>query len=257
MTLGIVSILVIAGLVLILINRHRKDVNERKITELKQVYKFYVPSSTNAKEVSLRIHLLLSAWLMKKNSIYSIEKEEYIINYLNKIFNIQPIEIRLELELYKQQSVHVRSVANWITSSMKSKESRSQLMQFLVQLSFSSGNDIIDREFTSLIRLGELIGIQAKFIDDQVVQRRKELLGEGELGTNFSRFSDRGVRRKLALAVLNLLGDATEKQIKKRYRELVKEYHPDTLIAMDEHEQHSRYNRFLAIQDAYEELMEG
>lgn len=248
---------ILIGLVL-LWRKHRKDSVERRKHELAVLPKAFMPPVTKDRQVvRFQIFLLLSAWMLKKNSIESTEKEEFIVSFLNEKFKVYTVEVLTELQVFKQQSIHIRSVANWIISELPSREDRTLLIDYLIDLIYTSGSDIIDREFTALVRLGELIGVHAEYIEKVILRKRKALLGDEAGEERWHRFTDRGVRRRLALAVLGLLGDASEQEIKKQYRELVKENHPDRIQDLTEDEKKQRLNKFLEIQDAYEELMEG
>lgn len=255
-----VLVLLWIGLIgfLLLWRKHRKDTAERRKYELQVLPKSFLPPVTKDRQIiRFQIFLLLSAWILKKNSIETNEKEQFITSFLNKQFNISIVEILAELHVFKEQSIHIRSVANWIISELTSREDRTLLIDYLISLIYASGTDIIDREFTALVRFGELIGVHSVYVEKAILQKRKELLGEEAGEERWHRFTDRGVRRRLALAVLGLLGNASEQEIKKQYRELVKENHPDRIQHLPDDEKKQRLNKFLEIQDAYEELMEG
>lgn len=54
-------------------------------------------------------------------------------------------------------------------------------------------------------------------------------MGKVQVPKKWKAFSNKSARRKMALAVLEALGDASEDEIKQAYRKLVKQYHPDRL----------------------------
>lgn len=242
-------------LVVVLTIRHRKDSRERKKYELTVTSKPFTPPSTrNQEATALKIYAMLAVWLVKKNSIYSIEKQNYIDTYLSDRFRLSYIEVQEELQPALNQSIHIRSVANWVTSSLVSKEERMELIEFLISMLYAAKTDIIDREFTALVRFAELIGVQAVYVENRIIDHRRLLLGEAGVNERWHKFTNKQVRRKLALAVLGLLGDASDSEIKMAYRTLVKQYHPDRLINLSDEEKSSFENRFLEIQEAYEEL---
>ena len=253
--LGIIFGVVFMIVILVLIKRQVKDSNERKIsTELILKRSFQPPSGKKTEKMIFQIYLLLAAWMMRKNAVKSFEKQSFIVVYINQKFNIDSLIIANELELVEETSIHVRSVANWVVQKMHEAQERADLIDFLIDLVFVD-EDMIDREFTALVRLGELIGVQSKYIEKRVIEHRKRIFGSSAGNERLHTIANVRTRRSMALAILDLGPSATEEEIKKSYRRLAKRYHPDSNLDMDESEREERSQRFLEIQDAYEELI--
>lgn len=253
--LGIVFVCLLVLLVVILTKRQVKDSKERKIsTELVLKQSFQPPSGKKSEEMIFQIYILLAAWMMRKNAVKSFEKQSFIVVYINKKFNIESLIIANELELAGETSIHVRSVANWVVQKMHQAQERADLIDFLIELVFVD-EEMIDREFTALIRLGELIGVQSVYIERKVIEYRKRIFGSTAGNERLHSIANLGTRRKIALAILDLGVSATEEDIKKSYRLLVKKYHPDRNLDKSEAEREECAQRFLEVQDAYEELI--
>lgn len=237
--------------------RYKNDNKERKRYELTVVNKSFLPPSTrNKKASSLKIHLLLTVWLLKKNSVYSVEKQSYAVNYLIDKFKLSEHEAKFELLGFMSESIHIRSVANWVVDVLKSREERADLLEFLISMLYAAKTDVIDREFTALVRFAELIGVQAIYVENRIIEHRKQLLGDTGASDRWHKFTNKQVRRKLALAVFGLLGNASDEEVKVVYRKLVKLYHPDRQMGKSEEEKLESANKFLEIQEAYEELLQ-
>lgn len=242
-------------LVLVLVKRQVKDSKERKVSsELVLKRSFQPPSGKKTEKMIFQIYLLLAAWIMRKNAVKSFEKQSFIVVYINQKFNVDSLIIANELELVEETSIHVRSVANWVIQQMHAAQERADLIDFLVDLVFVD-EDMIDREFTALVRLGELIGVQSKYIEKRVVEHRKRIFGSSAGNERLHTIANARTRRSMALAILDLGPSATEEEVKKSYRQLVKKYHPDRNLDLDESEREGNAQRFLEIQDAYEELI--
>lgn len=255
--MNVLLIILGAGMLLFLIllfRRHQSDTKERKISsELVLKRSFQPPAGKKNEKTVVQIYILLAAWMMRKNSVKSFEKQSFVVIYINQKFKIDSLEITSELDSVNETSIHVRSVANWIVQKMTDTTERADLIDFLMNLVFVDG-DMIDREFTALIRLGELIGVRSMYIENKVIEFRKRIFGQ----TNNARLheiANSGTRRKFALAILDLNSDATDEAIKKRYRTLAKKYHPDSNPDLSEAEIAENAQRFLEVQDAYEELI--
>ncbi|WP_309281690.1 DnaJ domain-containing protein [Fluviicola sp.] len=190
---------------------------------------------------------------MRKNSTKSFEKQLFVVVYIHDKFKIDSLEIAHELDLVNETSIHVRSVANWIVRKMTDTKDRADLVDFLMNLVFADG-DMIDREFTALIRLGELIGVRSIYIENKIIEFRKRIFGQAN-NARLYEIANSGTRRKFALAILSLSSNATNEAIKKRYRTLAKRYHPDSNPGLSQEEMMENAQRFLEVQDAYEELI--
>lgn len=242
-------------LIVVLIKRHLKDSREREISSgLVLKRSFQPPAGKKSEKMIFQIYVLIAAWLMRKNAVKSFEKQSFIVVYINNKFNIDSLIIAQELQLAGETSIHVRSVANWVVQKMHEAKERADLIDFLIDLVFVD-EDIIDREFTALVRLGELIGVQSRYIEKRVIEYRKRIFGSSAGNERLHTIANSRTRRNMALAILDLGPTATELDIKKSYRRLVKKYHPDSNPDMDEAERGVRAQRFLEIQDAYEELI--
>lgn len=255
LVIGIVFGFCLILLVVILTKRQVRDVKERKLSsELVLKSSFQPPSGKKTEKMVFQIYILLAAWLMRKNAVKSFEKQSFIVVYINEKFNIDSLIVANELELAGETSIHVRSVANWVVQKMYGAEERAELIDFLINLVFVD-DDMIDREFTALVRLGELIGVQSVYIEKKVIEHRKRVFGSSANNERLHSIANVGIRRRMALAILDLGSGATEEDIKKSYRRLVKEYHPDRNPDLSEEERAVHAQRFLEIQDAYEELI--
>lgn len=241
-------------LVVILTRRQVQDAKARKeSSELILKRSFQPPSGKKTEKMVFQIYILLAAWMMRKNAIKSFEKQSFVVVEINKKFNIESLVVANELELAGETSIHVRSVANWVIQKMNGSRERADLIDFLVDLVFVD-EDMIDREFTALVRLGELIGIQPVYIEKRVIEHRKRIVGNSAGGERLHTIANAGTRRRTALAILDLGPGASQEEIKKSYRRLAKKYHPDGNPDLSEAEKEEYAHRFLEIQDAYEEL---
>lgn len=253
--LGVVFGFVFIALLLIVIKRQVKDSSERKVSsELILKRSFQPPSGKKSEKMIFQIYILLAAWMIRKNAVKSFEKQSFIVVYINNKFNVESLIIANELELVGETSIHVRSVANWVVQKMHEAQERADLIDFLIDLVFVDG-ELIDREFTALVRLGELIGVQSVYIERRVIEHCKRIFGSSAGNERLHSIANAGTRRMMALAILGLGSNATEADIRKSYRLLVKKYHPDRNLDLNEDQQKEYSQRFLEIQDAYEELV--
>lgn len=202
----------------------------------------------------MRAYLYLATWLMRKSPRAQTAKTQFIIDYIAKRFKDAYFDTSLELEQALKQDVHMRSVAGWINRRMRDAAERKQLIDFLIALSFADG-DLTQMEYVALVRFGELTGVRLSYIESEVLKRKQEHNHEFEYDTTMDLLSNRSLQRRKALSCLGLQDPVTPEIIRKTYRKLAKQFHPDKLIHLPEEARNEATKRFHAIREASDWLL--
>ena len=117
------------------------------------------------------------------------------------------------------------------------------IIQFLYAISASDGHlAVSEDEF--IFRVGKKLGFTIKRLNDirgQFVENEK---------TNDKSYSEKSPY----LSKLGLSGNPTQNEIKKAYRNLAKEYHPDKLVGVTETIKKIAEEKFREIKEAYDYL---
>ncbi len=196
-------------------------------------------------------YLYLAGWMLRKNASDSKDKIQFIKSYFVREFGEFHSENQAELVNAMKHNTNIRSVSNWILHYLKEGTERTKIIDFLFEIAKVDGQ-IIDREFVAIVRLAELIGVRASYIEKKL----KEFNDQKFRTYNESRSFDRaGEKRTKALLELQLTEGYTENQLKRAYRKMAKRYHPDTQKSQSTEDKRVTNEKFLQIQEAYEYLL--
>jgi DnaJ like chaperone protein len=202
----------------------------------------------------MMVYIYLATWLMRKDPRESNGKREFISTYFKQYFKDNHFNTDTEIQNALKHSVHIRSVTNWVNKRMNNGHERKQLIDFLIDLSFVDG-DLTQMEYVALARLGELTGVRLSYLEAEVLRRKKAFNSAFTFDSTMDLLANRTEQRRKALLCLELQDPVTEELIKKAYRKLAKQYHPDKLEHLTHTEQKEAGIRFIAIQEAYEWLL--
>jgi len=193
------------------------------------------------------VYIYLAGWMIRKNHRVSTRKIEFVNGYFKRHFKGATFDPAEELDRALNYPVHVRSVTNWINRKMNRPHERKQLIDFMIGLALDA-NTITQIEFVALMRFGELIGIQATYIEAEVSRIRGEDLRDLKMDV----INNQEAKKRKALMVLELAGDPNQEDVKKAYRKLALQFHPDHFQQATPEERKAAEERFLEIQEAYE-----
>lgn len=248
------SMLISAGIFLILIALLVFLAKRRKLKgPLNEQEENYMPVHLKNTERNILVaYVYLAGWVIRKNSRDSTKKIDFIHAYFKEHFGKMNVEITGELTNALKFSTNIRSIAQWVGKRMPEGKDRLQLITFLIDLSFADG-DIIDREYVAIARFADLAGINVRFVEREIYNRRKAIYENPEEA--FNAFMPQGTfYRRRALFRLQLPGDASKDEIRRAYRKLASDYHPDRFETHSEEEKAEAAEKFRAIKEAYELL---
>jgi len=188
------------------------------------------PSGRGDFNVSL---LVLSAAVMKSNGKVKKSELEYVKQFLVGQFGAQHAkELLIALRDMLDKPIPLNQVTAQISMNMASAM-RLQLMQYLFGIAKADG--IVD-------------------------QRELKLLQQISNGLRLSSADFNSLKSMFYVDsashydVLNLKKTASETEIKKAYRKLAVEYHPDKVMNLGEEYQKAAKEKFQKVQEAYEQI---
>ncbi len=200
------------------------------------------------------VYVYLSGWLVRKSPGDATDRNDFIQTYFKERFKGVVFDPAEEMQRALNYPVHVRSIAAWVNKRMRKPNERKQLMDYLIAL-------VCDRERTTqmqlvaLMRFADLIGIQLMYVEQQINWYRERLHPETEPDPMMDLLVNRPYKRRNALKALQLNDPITVADLKKAYRSLAKQYHPDASQSVSETEKQQAQQRFREIQEAYEYLL--
>lgn len=195
-------------------------------------------------EISLELALLkLASLLIKSDGNVHKEEVKLVQQYFKKTFG--PSKANRLFKDLKTRS-DIPSDVRLLSNIIKNKINPSKLyaiIQFLYGLSAADGQ-ISNQEEEFIYNVGFSFGYSPErlnSIKNQFVKTKNKS----------KKYTQEAVN---ALTVLGLIGGVDKNEIKKAYRKLAKEYHPDKLSGMSEGIINLAKEKFQLIQESYEYL---
>ena len=205
--------------------------------EDKRQYYNEVKAKTEEAQQQLALNiLLLSAILIKVDGIAKNSEIDYVRSHYTKLFGKERAHKNFKTfnTVLKNQPLSVQQVCNTIASYSNPKL-RIQLLQYLFGVAKSDGA-ISDRELQELRKIAGFFKIKLddfEFIKSLYIKTQRTLS---------------------AYDILKISEQASNREIKKAYRNLVKQYHPDKMVSNNQNEIKKAKEKFIQVQIAYEQL---
>lgn len=198
----------------------------------------------------LEAYLALGAKLMLYNYQESKEKIQFINQYFHRYFPASTYNFGDSLLFSLKYPIKTETITDWMKTHLKDEGSRSQIIYFLTGLALINGNmNSSELNFLKKINadlelasdnLSKIIAIYAAYSEHRKQNK-----------TDKSKPSS----KKYAHDILGVPKNASQEEIKKAYRTLVKLHHPDKFATGTESQQKMAAEKFVEIQNAYESLI--
>jgi DnaJ-domain-containing protein 1 len=194
----------------------------------------------------------LGGWIMKLNVSDSREKMKFIRLYFNRYFK-GGYNVSQEMTAALRYETNVETIINWLNRKMKEAQDKRRLVEFLIALSMEDGA-ITQAEFDAIVWFGKGIGFTQVELE-QWIQAKKDQHYRQQQSQQAPPLIRTVTKKQEALKILGADTSISLVELKKLYRNLVKLYHPDTLINPSETEKSEAEARFIQIVEAYEYLL--
>ena len=184
-------------------------------------------------EVSL---LVLSSLVIKADGKVDQRELDYVRAYFVQMYGKDRANaaFRLFKEIVKNKNVNTAQVCGQIRMHLN-PASRLQLVHFLFGIAAADGQ-ILESEERMIHTISNYFYISAH--DYQSVKAM------------FFKSTDS------AYVILEVSKDASDAEVKKAYRKMVKKYHPDRLVGLGEEAQKGGKQKFIEVQKAYEAIVD-
>jgi DnaJ like chaperone protein len=210
----------------------------------------FPPTLKPTEDNYLEAYLALGAKLMLINYRESKEKILFINQYFNRYFTKANYNFGDSLLFSLKYPIRSKTITDWMKTHLQDEGSRSQIIYFLTGLALINGtlhsselaflkqiNRDLDLEPANLTKI---IAIYAAYSKHREEKTRKTAPKE---------------TKTYAYTILGIEKGATQEEIKKAYRKLVKIHHPDNFATGTESQQKMAAEKFVEIQSAYESLL--
>ena len=200
--------------------------------------------------------LVLASYIIRADGKVMHSEMEYVRNFLHSNFGEaaaqQGNEIILRL-LEEQKRMNasnpnayrnqIRQVCAQIAANLNYSE-RLQLLSFLVEIAKADGH-VSQEELNALYEIAQYMGMSASEVDSMLHMGRS---GGSRGGSSSS--SSSGVSLEDAYKVLGISPNATNEEVKKAYRKLALDHHPDRVSALGEDVRKAAEKKFKEINAA-------
>src|SRR5699024_6692073 len=191
------------------------------------------PFQTSPGEFELNL-LSLSSLIIKADGEVSQRELDYVRAYFVRTYGKDRANatFRTFNEVVKKQGIDAAQICQKMRAQT-SYEMRLQILHFLFGIAMADGK-IMDAELDALHRISSYLSINGHDFES--------------IKAMFYKSSDE------AYKILEVSKDASEAEIKKAYRNMVKKYHPDRLTGMDEAYIKMAREKFDKVQEAYDKI---
>lgn len=194
---------------------------------------FQTRESVSPSDFELNL-LSLASLVIKADGNVSQKELDYVRSYFVRAYGKERANATFKTfnEVIKKREVSALNICRFLKPRLR-YEVRLQIIHFLFNIAQADGN-----------------------VSDSEVKKIQEISGYFSIGVRdfqsikamFFKSADS------AYKILEIDKSASDSEIKKAYRTMVKKYHPDKLVNMDEAYQKGAKEKFNQVQEAYEKL---
>ncbi|MFC7356268.1 TerB family tellurite resistance protein [Jejudonia soesokkakensis] len=178
--------------------------------------------------------LSLASLIIKADGVINQKELDYVRQYFVQAYGKERANATFTTfnNLIKNRQISAQNICTILRQRTR-YESRLQILHFLFSIANADGH-VTDPEVREINNIARFLGVQS--LDFESIKAM------------FFKNPDS------AYKILEIDKTASVSEIKKAYRDMAKKYHPDKLQHMDEAYQKGAQEKFMKVQEAYEQL---
>jgi DnaJ-domain-containing protein 1 len=225
------------------------------------------PKLTNTNENIVLIYISMAGLLVGQHPVEVHKKLVFLYKYLLNDENLNQVEdrhnsffaeVKSSLVYAREHPMQLDSVAEYLQKLDLSEIQKLNFIRFLADFAFVD-QQIHPLELRVIESIAEKIALDKSLVDKVILpmketqERRARQEQESWKNRTTSNYSSPNYKAKYC-AILEIAVTADLKEVKKAYRKLAMEHHPDKFINAEEHIYQAAQQKFIEIQVAYEYL---
>ena len=205
----------------------------------------------------LEAYLALGSLLILLDYQKSKGKSKFINTYFNRYFRKANYNFGDSLLFSMKYPLQIDTACDWLNANLKSEGERSQVIYFLTGLAYLD-DSLSEKELKFLQIMNEKLHLSEDNLRQiiAIYQSRKSSEKKSQ-----DKSGKKGTKAKDSTnnfhQILNVSKSASQEEIKKAYRTLVKQHHPDVFANSSEAQQKMAEEKFIQIQEAYEGMVDS
>lgn len=216
------------------------------------IYKQELDEEERKYDRLLEAYIQLGALMVRKDTESYTDKILYLNSYFSKYFPDTHYDFGRSFTESLKNPVQPKVISKWLRRKLPQTKQRLQIMYFLAGISTVDGS-MNKREIDLLKEMNMLLELTNQDFDSIIAMYTQK-----QERTRVSENSMPRVNKvQLACKILGVQEQATNDEIKKAYRRLVKLHHPDSFATESLEQQEIAEQRFIEIQNAYELLVKN
>ena len=199
----------------------------------------------------LEAYLALGSLLILLDYQKSKGKSKFINSYFNRYFRSANYNFGDSLLFSMNHPLQIDTACDWLNANLNGEGERAQVIYFLTGLALL--NETLSQRELKFLQV-----MNAKLhLPRENLYRIIAIYQSYNNSKEKSKTKGKSLRRTGTHyhELLNVSKNATSNEIKKAYRKLVKQHHPDVFATASEAQQRMAEEKFINIQEAYEGLM--
>lgn len=214
------------------------------------------PSFGYDRDNEMEIIIALAGVIIRKDFRDVLQKRQFLYDYFARYFTMENYNFTDSLRDSYKYPLKIEEIAHWFNKHNLSDQAKLNIVQLMIDMAVLDG-ELNGHEYTTIKHFHNLLKLPIVEFDrmmhihmQQEERRRERERKQANTQSNYRRES----AKSLACKILGVnITDSTD-VIKKAYRQLVKEHHPDKFSNGTEIQKKMAHERFLEIQKAYEIL---
>lgn len=200
-------------------------------------------------------YICLSTYFIVIDKFHQMSKIATLKQFFSRRLSYVPEHFDDIVDRNFHHPINPETVLDWVNKYANDAHKK-LLVQFLVSLCYIDGT-VNQKEYDGLRFVVQKLKLGIPFLESTVSMHQKTGSNSNKSSSSSEKINSRPTpsQRSKYAAILGVNENANANEIRQRYRQLAKKYHPDKFARESAEKQEQAHQRFLEIQEAYNYLL--